>query len=197
MLPVATRSCRNPLICLPASWLVEQKRNRQMLPRGHWWTPPPGQGRGQRMWLVPGAIPVTVKSTTGHHSCSIPMLGWAQSCSQNMLPSSHLVLAQLFLPITPVPPIFSLCNSHKATPSFPGTDMSCLAAAASLCLHSSFPAPASFTQAMNSEHRGFWKPWRKAALSQHQESFSVFWEIKASSWPSHLKNWFIPRSHCT
>lgn len=192
---MVSRVCRHPLICLPGSWLVEQKRNRQMLPWGHGWTPlQDREGDRACAW---SSVPLLWrwKAPVRHHSCT--MLGRAHSCSQNMLPSSHLILTQLFFPITPVPPIFSLCNSHKGTPSFPGRDRSCLAAAASWCLHSSFPAPGSCTWAMNSEHGGSWQPWEKAALPQHQEPFSVFWEIKVSSWSSHLKNWFIPHSHHT
>lgn len=83
--------------------------------------PSPGQGRDRGCawssvpFLWQWEVPVR------HQSCSISMLGWAHSCSQNMLPSSHLILTQLFLLITSAP-IFSLCNSHKASPFFPGRD---------------------------------------------------------------------------
>lgn len=102
---MATRGCRNPLLCLPGSWLVKQKGNRQMLLWGHCWTPLQDRegGRGCGWPSVPFLW--QWKAPARHHPCSIPMLGWAHSCSQNMLPSSHLFLIQLFLPITPVPPI--------------------------------------------------------------------------------------------
>lgn len=116
---------------LLGSWLREQKRNRQMLPWRHCWTPLQDREGGRCCGWSSVPFLLQWEAPARHHFCSIPVLGWALSCSQNVLPSFHLIFAELFLPISPGPPVFSPCNSHKATPSFPGRDRSCLAAAAS------------------------------------------------------------------
>ena len=94
----------------------------------------------------------------------------------NCAPSFHLILTHLFLPVTLVYLLFAISSTaaRPLHPSIAGTGNGWLLLLPDiLCF--SFSAPGSCTPPVNiREHRGFWKQWRKEALPQHQESFSIF-----------------------
>lgn len=129
------------------------------------------------------------KAKVNQHFCSMPVETVMKpplpgTCCQATTDLQHSCTPKLpFNPHSSLPThypcylLFSISSTaaRPLHPSLAGTGNVCLLLLPDvLCF--AFSAPGSRMPPPNiREHRGFWKQWRKEALPQQQESFSVFW----------------------